>query len=72
MPDFVATLIAALALCIGLIALNTLTRWTTPLWPVAVDENGLLQIGGAIAIACLARRQAMRLRPKPAVVRSTT
>ncbi|GEP10315.1 hypothetical protein [Methylobacterium gnaphalii] len=64
MPDFVATLIAALALCLGLIALNALTRWTMPLWPIAVDENGLLQVGGAVLIARLAWRRAVRPMPR--------
>ena len=62
MPDFVAALIASLALCLGLIALNALTRWTMPLQPFPIDENGFLQIGGAIGIARLAWRRMVASR----------
>jgi hypothetical protein len=60
MPDFVAALAAAAAFCVGLIALNAMTRLILH-WPGAppdLAENGFLQIGGALVLARLAYRRA--------------
>lgn len=59
MPDFVSALLAAAAFCIVLVALNALTRlliyWH--LAPHDLAENGLLQVGGALALARVAYRR---------------
>ena len=60
MPDFVAALLAAAAFCLVLLALNALTRLLLH-WHVApseLAENGLLQVGGAVALARVAYRRA--------------
>ena len=60
MPDFVAALLAAAAFCLVLMALNALTRLLLH-WQVApseLAENGLLQVGGAVALARVAYRRA--------------
>ena len=60
MPDFVAALLAAAAFCLVLVVLNALTRllihWH--LAPYDLAENGLLQVGGAVALARVAYRRA--------------
>jgi hypothetical protein len=60
MPDFVATLLAAAAFCLALVALNALTRLLVQ-WQLAPHEmapNGFLQYGGALALARVAYRRA--------------
>ncbi|MDR7036732.1 MULTISPECIES: hypothetical protein [Methylobacterium] len=64
MPDFVAALTAATVFCLGLIALNALTRLALH-WQMAphdLAENGFLQLGGALLLA----RAAYRRVPLPA------
>ena len=65
MPEFVATLIAAAAFCLALLALNALTRvlLQSQLAPHDLGENGFLQIGGALALARVACRRAPQRRP---------
>lgn len=60
MPDFVAALLSAIAFCIALVVLNALTRCLVQwqLAPPALSENGLLQFGGALALARVAYRRA--------------
>jgi hypothetical protein len=49
MPEFVASLLAAAAFCLTLLALNALTRVLiqTHLTPSDLGESGFLQIGAA-------------------------
>jgi hypothetical protein len=64
MPDFLATLLAALVFCLGLIALNALTRLALQ-WQVApmdLAENGMLQYGLAVAAAATVWRRTVRPR----------
>ncbi len=64
MPDFLATLLAALVFCLGLIALNALTRVALQ-WHVApmdLAENGMLQYGLAVAAAATVWRRTVRPR----------
>jgi hypothetical protein len=60
MPDFVAALLSTIAFCVALVALNALTRCLAQwhLAPHALSENGLLQFGGALAVARIAYRRA--------------
>ncbi|MBP1179495.1 hypothetical protein [Methylobacterium sp. PvR107] len=60
MPEFVASLLAAAAFCLTLLALNALTRVLiqTHLTPSDLGENGLLQICGALLLARVAYRRA--------------
>ena len=60
MPEFVASLLAAAAFCLTLLALNALTRLLIQahLAPVDLGETGLLQIGGALVVARAAYRRA--------------
>lgn len=60
MPDFVAALVSAVAFCVALVALNALTRCLVQwhLAPHALSENGILQFGGALALARVAYRRA--------------
>lgn len=64
MPEFVATLIAAAAFCLALLALNALTRvlLQSHLAPPDLGESGFLQIGGALAVARVACRRAPQRR----------
>ena len=64
MPDFLATLLAVLVFCLGLIALNALTRLALQ-WQVApmdLAENGMLQYGLAVAAAATVWRRTVRPR----------
>ncbi|KAB1076300.1 hypothetical protein [Methylobacterium planeticum] len=67
MPDFVAALAASAAFCVGLIALNALTRLLLH-WhfaPPDLAENGFVQVGGALVLARAAYRRAPgRRRPQ--------
>jgi hypothetical protein len=65
MPEFVASLLAAAAFCLTLIALNALTRLLLQahLAPADLGETGLLQIGGALVVARTAYRRAPTRRP---------
>ncbi|AWN42240.1 hypothetical protein [Methylobacterium durans] len=60
MPDFVAALTAAAAFCLGLIALNALTRLALicQVAPSDLAENGFVQFGGAVILARAAYRRA--------------
>jgi multisubunit Na+/H+ antiporter MnhB subunit len=60
MPEFVASLLAAAAFCLALLALNALTRVViqTHLAPSDLGESGFLQIGGALLLARVAYRRA--------------
>ncbi|MBE7199130.1 MAG: hypothetical protein INR70_15205, partial [Parafilimonas terrae] len=53
MPEFVASLLAAAAFCLTLLALNALTRLLIQahLGPPDLGETGFLQIGGALLMA---------------------
>jgi hypothetical protein len=64
MPEFVASLLAAAAFCLTLLALNALTRLLiqTHLAPTDLGESGLLQIGGALVAARVAYRRAPHRR----------
>ncbi len=64
MPEFVATLIAAAAFCLTLLALNALTRvlLQAHLAPHDLGESGFLQIGGALAVARVAYRRTPQRR----------
>jgi hypothetical protein len=59
MPEFVASLLAAAAFCLTLLALNALTRLLIQahLAPTDLGETGFLQIGGALLMARVAYRQ---------------
>lgn len=63
MPDFVAAALASAVFCLGLIALNALTRLAlqTPLAPDGLAENGFLQFGGALVLARTTYRRGTRL-----------
>lgn len=65
MPEFVATLIAAAAFCLALLALNALTRVLLQAYlaPPDLGESGFLQIGGALAVARVAYRRSPQRRP---------
>ena len=66
MPEFVASLLAAAAFCLALLALNALTRvlMQQHLGPQDLGESGFLQIGGALVAARAAYRRApQRGRP---------
>ncbi|MDP4026192.1 hypothetical protein Q8W71_26555 [Methylobacterium sp. NEAU 140] len=65
MPEFVATLLAAAAFCLALIALNALTRLLiqSHLAPPDLGESGFLQIGTALVAARVAYRRAPQRRP---------
>lgn len=60
MPEFVASLLAAAAFCLTLLALNALTRLLiqAQLSPSDLGETGLLQVGGALVAARVAYRRA--------------
>lgn len=60
MPEFVASLLAAAAFCLTLLALNALTRVLiqAQLSPSDLGETGLLQVGGALVAARAAYRRA--------------
>lgn len=60
MPEFVASLLAAAAFCVTLLALNALTRLLIQahLGPPDLGETGLLQLGGALVAARVAYRRA--------------
>ena len=63
MSDFVATLLAALTFCVGLMLLNAVTRLALQ-WHVAptdLAENGMLQYGLAMVAAGTAWRGAVRV-----------
>lgn len=64
MPEFVASLLAAAAFCLTLLALNALTRLLIQahVAPVDLGETGLLQIGGALVVARAAYRRAPHRR----------
>ena len=60
MPEFVASLLAAAAFCLTLLALNALTRLLIQahLGPPDLGETGFLQLGGALMVARVAYRRA--------------
>ena len=60
MPEFVASLLAAAAFCLALLALNALTRVLiqTHVAPSDLGESGFIQIGGALLLARVAYRRA--------------
>lgn len=60
MPEFVASLLAAAAFCLTLLALNALTRLLIQAHyaPADLGESGFLQIGGALFLARIAYRRA--------------
>lgn len=64
MPEFVASLLAAAAFCLTLLALNALTRLLIQahLTPPDFGETGFLQIGGALLVARVAYRRAPQRR----------
>lgn len=64
MPEFVATLLAAAAFCLALMALNALTRLLIQahLGPTDLGESGFLQIGSALLVARVAYRRAPQRR----------
>ena len=64
MPEFVASLLAAAAFCLMLLALNALTRLLIQahLAPPDLGETGFLQIGGALVVARVAYRRAPQRR----------
>ena len=53
MPEFVASLLAAAAFCLTLLALNALTRLLIQahIAPSDLGETGYLQVGGALQMA---------------------
>ncbi|MEE7506257.1 hypothetical protein ACLBXO_00420 [Methylobacterium sp. C33D] len=65
MPEFVASLLAAAAFCLTLLALNALTRLVIQahLAPSDLGETGFLQVGGALLMARAAYRRAPQRRP---------
>ena len=64
MPEFVASLLAAAAFCLTLMALNALTRLLIQahLGPTDLGESGFLQVGGALVMARIAYRRALQRR----------
>ena len=64
MPEFVASLLAAAAFCLTLMALNALTRLLIQahLGPADLGESGFLQVGGALVMARIAYRRAPQRR----------
>jgi hypothetical protein len=62
MPEFVASLLAAAAFCLALLALNAITRGLIQahLGPYDLGETGFLQIGGALVAARIAYRRGPR------------
>jgi hypothetical protein len=64
MPEFVASLLAAAAFCLTLMALNALTRVLIQAQLALPDlgETGFLQIGGALVVARVAYRRAPHRR----------
>ncbi|MBE7196628.1 MAG: hypothetical protein INR70_02325 [Parafilimonas terrae] len=62
MPEFVASLLAAAAFCLTLLALNALTRVLIQahLGPTDLGETGFLQVGGALVAARVAYRRGPR------------
>ncbi|MEE7447690.1 hypothetical protein MRF4_07605 [Methylobacterium radiotolerans] len=65
MPEFVASLLAAAAFCLTLLALNALTRLLIQahVAPADLGETGFLQIVGALLMARAAYRRAPERRP---------
>ncbi|MDP4003023.1 hypothetical protein [Methylobacterium sp. NEAU K] len=65
MPEFVASLLAAAAFCLTLLALNALTRLLiqSHVAPLDLGETGFLQIGGALVVAHAVYRRAPLRRP---------
>ncbi len=63
MPDFVAAALASAVFCLAVIALNALTRLALQahLAPDGLAENGLLQYGGALALASTTYRRGTRV-----------
>ena len=63
MPDFVAAALASAVFCLGVIALNALTRLALQahLAPDGLAENGFLQYGGARLLAGTTYRRATRV-----------
>ncbi|MCJ2017859.1 MULTISPECIES: hypothetical protein [unclassified Methylobacterium] len=59
MPEFVASLLAAAAFCLTLLALNALTRLLIQahLGSPDLGETGFLQVGGALVAARVAYRR---------------
>lgn len=53
MPDFIATLVAVAVFCIGVVALNALTRLALQmqLAPAGLAEGGVVQFGAALILA---------------------
>ncbi|MDO9425997.1 MAG: hypothetical protein Q7T93_04125 [Methylobacterium sp.] len=64
MPDFVATLVASLIFCLGLMLLNAGTRLALQWYAAPADlaENGMLQYGLALAAAATVWRRTVRGR----------
>ena len=64
MPEFVASLLAAAAFCLTLLALNALTRLLIQAHfaPPDLGESGFLQIGSALVLARAAYRRALQSR----------
>jgi hypothetical protein len=62
MPDFIAALLTAATFCIGLMALNALTRLAIQMQiaPSDLAEGGLVQYGGALVLATATWRRAQR------------
>ncbi|GJD94647.1 hypothetical protein [Methylobacterium iners] len=62
MPDFIAALLTAATFCIGLMALNALTRlgiqWQ--ITPSDLAEGGMVQYAGALALAGMTWRRSLR------------
>ena len=65
MPEFVASLLAAAAFCLTLLALNALTRILIQAHfaPPDLGESGFLRIGGALVAARAAYRRMPLRRP---------
>lgn len=65
MPDFVATLAAAILFCVVVLLLNALTRLTLGLHlaPADLAENGLAQFVPALMVSVLVWRRAVGRRP---------
>ncbi|SFD31351.1 hypothetical protein [Methylobacterium sp. 13MFTsu3.1M2] len=65
MPEFVASLLAAAAFCLTLLALNALTRLLIQahIAPSDLGETGFLQVGGALLMARAAYRRSPQRRP---------
>ncbi|MBK3401729.1 hypothetical protein H0176_15655 [Methylorubrum populi] len=63
MPDFVAAALASAVFCLGVIALNALTRLALQAYlaPDGLAENGFLQYGGALLLAGTTYRRATRV-----------